>query len=209
MENFAQGGDGVELDPRVAHIVEAAKAEFLANGFADTTMDGIAKVARISKQTLYRYFHDKADLFEAVIVEDMRPFRNLPDLTRDQRAPEEVLFEAARWIYDNHVSGPSVSMTRVLIGAATQFGALIKRHHEFRFRASVSWIATYIKSLSDKGVLDVADAYRAAARFALMASQGSAQIMGYPPANPEDRERFAHMTVALFMRGLGARAARA
>jgi TetR/AcrR family transcriptional repressor of mexJK operon len=209
MEHFAQGTDGIEPDPRVAHIVDAAKAEFLANGFADTTMDGIAKVARISKQTLYRHFHDKADLFEAVIVEDMRRFRNLPDLTRDLRAPEEVLFEAARWIYDNHVSGPSVSMTRVLIGAATHFGALIKRHHEFRFRASVSWIATYIKSLSDKGVLDVADPYRAAARFALMASEGSGPIMGYPPATLADRGRFAGMTVALFLRGLGPRAVRA
>jgi len=207
MESFAQGGDGIEFDPRVAHIVEAAKAEFLANGFADTTMDGIAKTARISKQTLYRHFHDKADLFEAVIVEDMRRFRNLPDLTRDLRPPEEVLFEAARWIYDNHVSGSSISMNRILIAAATRFGALIKRHHEFRFRASVSWIATYIKSLSDKGVLDIADAYRAAARFALMASEGSGPIMGDPAASLEDRERFARMTVALFLRGVAPKGA--
>ncbi|MDB5396614.1 MAG: transcriptional regulator [Rhodospirillales bacterium] len=203
IESFAQGGDGVEVDPRLAHILEAAKDEFLANGFADATIDGIAKTARISKQTLYRHFQDKADLFEAVIVEDMRRFRNLPDLTRDTREAEEVLFEAARWIYDNHVSGPGMSMSKILIGAATHFGALIKRHHEFRFQTSVSWITTYIKSLSDKGVLDIADPHRAAVRFALLASEGSRPVMGYPPASPKDRERFARMTVALFMRGLG------
>src|SRR5664279_4747302 len=86
-------------DPR-QHIVETAMDVFLANGFADTTMDEIARTARISKHTLYSHFRDKADLFEAVIVQDMERFQNLPDLTQDKRAPDEVLFEAARWIYD-------------------------------------------------------------------------------------------------------------
>lgn len=209
LETFARGDEEVRLDPRLTHILEAAKDEFLANGFADTTIDGIAKAARISKQTLYRHFQDKADLFEAVIVEDMRRFRNLPDLTQDRRGPEDVLFEAARWVYDNHVSGSSVSMNKILIGAATHFGELIKRHHEFRFQTSVSWIATYIKALADGGVLNISDPHRAAVRFALLASEGSRPVMGHAPANRKDRERFARMAVALFMHGVGLRSKRA
>src|ERR1700756_1486744 len=102
MAGQKNGTEPASNDPR-AHIVEAAKDVFLAGGFADTTMDEIARVARISKHTLYAHFRDKADLFEAVIVQDMQRFQNLPDLSRDSRAPEEVLYEAARWIYDNHV----------------------------------------------------------------------------------------------------------
>jgi len=191
-------------DPR-AHIVEAAKKVFLAGGFADTTMDEIARVAHISKHTLYSHFRDKADLFEAVVVEDMQRFQNLPDLTRDSRAPEEVLYEAARWIYDNHIGTPTIAMVRVLIGAAVNFGALIERHHAFRFQASVSWIRSYMQSLADRGVLAISDPSRAAVRFALMASEGSQVVMGYAPAGSKDRERYARMTVALFMRGLGKR----
>ena len=187
-------------DPR-AHIVEAAKEVFLAGGFADTTMDEVARVARISKHTLYTHFRDKADLFEAVIVQDMQRFQSLPDLTRDSRAPEEVLCEAARWIYDNHVATPTIAMNRVLIGAAVNFGALIERHHAFRFQASVSWIRAYIQSLGDRGVLAIRDPSRAAVRFALMASEGSQAVMGRPPVGRKDRERYARMTVALFMRG--------
>ena len=159
-------------DPRT-HIVDAAKDAFLAGGFADTTMDEIARTARISKHTLYSHFRDKADLFEAVIVQDMQRFQNLPDLIQDRRAPEEVLFEAARWIYDNHFGAASVAMNRVLIGAAVNFGELIARHHAFRFQASVSWIRSYIQSLADRGVLKISDPSRAAVRFALMASEGS------------------------------------
>jgi AcrR family transcriptional regulator len=188
-------------DPRT-HIVDAAKDAFLAGGFADTTMDEIARTARISKHTLYSHFRDKAELFEAVIVQDMQRFQNLPDLTQDRRAPEEVLFEAARWIYDNHFDAATVAMNRVLIGAAVNFGELIRRHHAFRFQASVSWIRSYIQSLADTGVLGIPDPSRAAVRFALMASEGSQAVMGRAPAGRKDRELYARLTVAMFMRGL-------
>jgi TetR/AcrR family transcriptional repressor of mexJK operon len=192
-------------DPR-AHIAEAAKEVFLAGGFADTTMDEVARVAHISKHTLYAHFRDKAELFEAVVVQDMQRFQNLPDLTRDSRAPEEVLYEAARWIYDNHVGTPAVTMVRVLIGAAVNFSALIERHHAFRFQASVSWIMAYMQSLADRGVLAIRDPSRAAVRFALMASEGSQVVMGHASVSRRDRERYARMTVALFMRGVAASA---
>jgi AcrR family transcriptional regulator len=198
----------VAHDPR-AYIVDAAKDVFLGGGFADTTMDEIARTARISKHTLYSHFRDKADLFEAVIVQDMQRFQNLPDLTQDRRDPEEVLFEAARWIYDHHVSDQAIAMNRVLIGAAVNFGGLIERHHAYRFQASVSWIASYIKSLADSGVLPIADPPRAAARFALMASEGSQAVMGRPPVDRKERDRLARSTVALFMRGHGVSAASA
>jgi TetR/AcrR family transcriptional repressor of mexJK operon len=202
----AQPVDRLAYDAR-AHIVDAAKDVFLGGGFADTTMDEIARIARISKHTLYSHFRDKADLFEAVIVHDMQRFQNLPDLTQDRRAPEEVLFEAARWIYDHHVGAEAIAMNRVLIGAAVNFGALIERHHAYRFQASVSWIATYIKSLADSGVLPIVDPSRAAARFALMASEGSQAIMARLPADRKEREHLARSTVALFMRGLEVSAA--
>ena len=112
------------LDPRRAQIVEAARDAFFATGFANTTMDGVARAAKVSKQTLYRHFHDKAALFEAVVALDMSRFRDPPDLTRDERPAEAVLFEAARWIYDNHVSAPTLAMNRILIAAAAKFGPL-------------------------------------------------------------------------------------
>jgi TetR/AcrR family transcriptional regulator of autoinduction and epiphytic fitness len=198
----AQRVEQTAHDPR-AHIVDAAKDVFLAGGFADTTMDEIARTARISKHTLYSHFRDKAELFEAVIVQDMQRFQNLPDLTQDRRTPEEVLFEAARWIYDNHIDPSTIAMNRVLIGAAINFGELIKRHHAFRFQASVSWIRTYIQSLASKGALAIVEPSRAAVRFALMASEGSQVVMGRPPLSRKERERYARQTVAMFMRGLG------
>jgi len=48
-------------------ILRQAKALFLETGFDRTTMDGIAKAAKVSKPTLYNHFTDKSSLFLEVI----------------------------------------------------------------------------------------------------------------------------------------------
>ena len=51
---------------RVA-ITEAATEGFLAAGYRGTSMDEIAAAAGVSKQTLYKQFSDKAQLFTEVV----------------------------------------------------------------------------------------------------------------------------------------------
>jgi AcrR family transcriptional regulator len=49
-----------------AAVLQAAADEFVAHGYARTTIDAVARVARVSKGAVYYHFADKADLFEAV-----------------------------------------------------------------------------------------------------------------------------------------------
>jgi AcrR family transcriptional regulator len=49
-------------------IVDAAVALFAADGFAKTSMDAIARSARVTKGAVYHHFQDKAELFEAAFV---------------------------------------------------------------------------------------------------------------------------------------------
>ena len=57
----------IDLESRSARkrraIVEAATTLFLENGYRGTSMDQIAAVARVSKQTVYKHFSDKEALF--------------------------------------------------------------------------------------------------------------------------------------------------
>lgn len=52
---------------RRAAIIEAALEEFLANGFAATKVDDVAKRAGVAKGTIYLYFPDKESLFEGMV----------------------------------------------------------------------------------------------------------------------------------------------
>ncbi|MDY7013247.1 MAG: TetR/AcrR family transcriptional regulator [Cyanobacteriota bacterium] len=55
------------LPEKAEQILRAAVPEFLANGYARTSMDRVAKVAGVSKQTLYSHFSDKDGLFTALV----------------------------------------------------------------------------------------------------------------------------------------------
>ena len=53
-------------------LVSAARALFVAHGFAGTSTPRIADVAGVTRGALYHHFRDKADLFRAVLEEEAR-----------------------------------------------------------------------------------------------------------------------------------------
>src|SRR5690349_14271324 len=61
--------DGMEKAKR-RQILEGARQVFLARGFDGASMGEIAKVAGVSKGTLYVYFDSKESLFEALTIEE-------------------------------------------------------------------------------------------------------------------------------------------
>lgn len=54
-----------------AQMLDAARTLFLAQGYARTSTDAIAKEAGVSKQTLYVYFPGKAELLAAVVAREV------------------------------------------------------------------------------------------------------------------------------------------
>jgi TetR/AcrR family transcriptional regulator len=49
------------------HILQAAARSFASRGYAATSVQEIVDAAQVSKPTLYYYFADKADLFQALV----------------------------------------------------------------------------------------------------------------------------------------------
>ena len=49
-------------------ILEAATTVFLRKGYLGTSMDEIAALAAVSKQTVYKHFADKERLFSEIVV---------------------------------------------------------------------------------------------------------------------------------------------
>ena len=52
---------------KVEQILQGAMQEFLARGYAGTSMEKVAAAAGVSKPTVYSYFKDKEILFQALI----------------------------------------------------------------------------------------------------------------------------------------------
>lgn len=68
-------------------IVSAALAEFLEKGFANATMEAVARRAQVAKGTPYRYFPTKEALFEGVVRQEIAAA--LADVRAANRAPGE------------------------------------------------------------------------------------------------------------------------
>ena len=58
-------------DARPGELLEAALSLFVEKGFAGTRVDEVAKLAGVSKGTLFLYFSSKEELFKAVVRENI------------------------------------------------------------------------------------------------------------------------------------------
>ena len=56
-------------------ILRAASTLFLKEGFANTSMDSVAKASGVSKQTVYSHFSSKDSLFKAAIGSKCRSYQ--------------------------------------------------------------------------------------------------------------------------------------
>src|SRR5580698_4691545 len=83
-------------------ILEAATARFGADGYAATTVDGIAAAAGVAKGAVYHHFATKERLFEAVLqattarlaAEVARSAAAAPDIWDAMSVATEAYFEA-------------------------------------------------------------------------------------------------------------------
>jgi TetR/AcrR family transcriptional regulator, mexJK operon transcriptional repressor len=72
-------GTITELKPRSAdkreEVLDIASETFLVKGFDGTSINVMAKEAGISKESIYRYFGSKEDLFLAVVERELAVYR--------------------------------------------------------------------------------------------------------------------------------------
>ena len=59
-----------------ARILKAAEEEFFLNGYAGTTTRGLSRRAQVSYGNLYKYYRNKAEIFDAVFGDYAREFQN-------------------------------------------------------------------------------------------------------------------------------------
>jgi TetR/AcrR family transcriptional regulator, mexJK operon transcriptional repressor len=112
-------------EKRRQEIAAVAELVFFEQGYAETTMQAIAARAGASKETLYRHFGSKEDLFAEVVSVRARTF--LEDMDARFQRPgsvADVLRSLALKILDTMVGRDAISLCRIVVAECPRYPEL-------------------------------------------------------------------------------------
>lgn len=142
-------------------IVAVATATFLARGFARTTMDGVAREARVSKRTIYRLFPSKADLFRAMVEVHRETMLALPR-PADDVPVRQALEEIFRLDIGEDQDRQRQTFIRIVMAERSEFpelGAILEADGA---EASRRLLASWLAREHERGRVRVPDADKSA-----------------------------------------------
>ena len=129
-------------------ILKGAIQEFLAHGYAGSSMDKIAKAAKVSKATVYSHFGDKENLFNAVMQDLVKDkFQTIMGLDKPQsleKNPKLVLSEMATRMLENSKSDRTFQdFIRIIIGESGRFPELAQAYVRHLAKPAIETLTQY------------------------------------------------------------------
>ena len=186
-------------------IVEGARAMFLAQGFDAASMNDIARAAGVSKGTLYVYFTNKEQLFEAIVEQECEgQAEGIFDLDPNDHDVEAVLTRLGL-AYVRFLCRPEKAQAiRTVIAIAERMPELGRKFYETGPARGIARLAAYIAAQVDAGVLTgIEDCEIAAAQLmeACQAMIFKSMVFNFVrQPDPERIERVVRMAVGAFLK---------
>lgn len=188
-------------------IIEAATATFLAKGYLGTSMDDVAATAAVSKQTVYKHFPNKQQLFADVVLattdQVSGAVRMVAAALAEGTDPERGLTEVARKLLLTLMQPDLLRLRRLVIATADQFPDIGSAWYEQGFGRVFAALAERLQDLTDRGLLRSADPLLAAHHFVgllLWIPVNRAMFTGNHDSDKADLQSYADQAVSTFLR---------
>ena len=192
-------------------IMEAATTLFLRDGYRYTSMDQVAAEAAVSKQTVYKQFAGKEQLFRDIvlgvtdnaeaIITDMTSVLRTKGVASHAEL-QAVLTDLARRYIDGVLQPRVLALRRLIIAEAERFPDLARAYFEKAPARALEVIASALQGYIERGLLAADDPGLAATQFAYLAlaiPQDRAQFFPDERPSPAERDRLASEAVRIFL----------
>ena len=152
-------------DPKTRQILNAAAAAFMEHGFGPASVDLIAKIAGVSKATVYTRFSSKEAMFEAV-VERERKRRHLDDVLTDSHPNFETRLRAwAAGMVQVFTDPITAKVYRMVVAESPRFPELGRAFYRSAPMATRERLARQLEDHGAEAGLAIEDPMQAAADF--------------------------------------------
>lgn len=198
-------------DRKRGAILDAATTTFLRRGYLGASMDEIAALAAVSKQTVYKHFADKETLFTEIVNSTVdRASNPVYEIVLSLDPSDDVataLRDLARRLLATVMQPTLLQLRRLVIGEAGRFPELGRTFYERGPQRTIGALAVAFERLAEQGALRVDDPALAAAHFNWLVMSiplNQAMLCGTDePLAPADLDRYAEAGVEAFLRAYG------
>ncbi|WP_435656362.1 TetR/AcrR family transcriptional regulator [Brucella pituitosa] len=190
-------------EQRTVEIAHLARDLFIANGYANVTMDDIAINCHISKRTLYSLFKSKSDIFSAIIDNHRQTMLALPG-DYDHLSIFDALWAIFLLDLSKEQDHERLAIIRLVRLEAERFPELEEVLHKRGGEYSRRLLADWLQKQKDAGRIVIGDPWNAAK--ILMDMIFGAIIVKHRQELfwPSDTERRAYLSqcIAIFTKGI-------
>jgi AcrR family transcriptional regulator len=131
---------------RPGEILDAALACFKEKGFAGTRLEDVAAKAGVTKGTIYLYYANKEELFEAVVRTEVVPNLDRVEAVLSEPAPSALLLERLFSFWAQTIAPSPLSVIpKIVIAEAGNFPELARFFLEAVPHRMLRLIATVIQ----------------------------------------------------------------
>jgi AcrR family transcriptional regulator len=177
-------------EARPKEILAAALALFAERGFAATRLDDVALRAGVTKGTLYLYFPNKEELFEAVVRQALVPNIEWGEsLLEKPDEPAALLLERLMRSWAELALSPAGAIPKIVISEAGNFPELARFYREEVVDRGLELMRRVLRLGVDRGEFRAPDDFDNAVRC-ICAPIVLAMLWRHSLGRHEDVDRF-------------------
>jgi TetR/AcrR family transcriptional regulator, mexJK operon transcriptional repressor len=199
-----------EAEVRDVRLLVVATHLFMERGFDGTSIDAVAEAAGISKPTVYARYHDKRDLFAAVLRKRIRdwlaPLSAAAEAQATEAKPKSIkttLHELSRHMIAYTLAPEAGALQRIISAQAVQFPELAKLANEECWLRAVRGVSSILRQSAARGQIKIDHPELAADMFLNLVLGHAKRLALYGIAtDPETEERHRKAAVDFFLSGI-------
>jgi len=184
---------GDEDSAKRRQILDGASKVFMELGFDGASMGEIARVAGVSKGTLYVYFADKSRLFEAIVEAEAFEQGKVAYHFEPEREVATTLREFGQAYIQLLCRPGGGSAIRTVMAIAERMPEVGRRYYEQVLEKNISRLAAYLKARVEAKDLACSDCQLAASQFMQMCQASLFLPFIFQASPPPSAERIAEV----------------